>query len=292
LRASVRYARGIASLGVECLALLLVLHAPVAAAQLTLTWASAVGAAQYLVEREDISLGLFAEIARLGADATSYADTAVLAGNTYCYRLRAAAAAGYSDYSNVACGAAAAGVGSFFDDFSRPDARVLGNGWTTVAGTLMIQSGQARSAQVRMMHTAVQAGLSGAAQTISASFISVDNNLGPRFALLVRYKDPRNYYMCYRQTGGSSVLRISRVVGGVETVLSSYPLSNPVRGLLFTLGCQVQGATLTLTLGNVKFAVSDATFSSGSVGMSVGYPVAGTSRASSHIADNFKATVQ
>src|SRR5580765_4199668 len=90
----------------------------VTAAQLTLTWVEAVGATQYLVERENISLGLFAEIARIGADATSYADTAVLHGITYCYRLRAAGAAGYSDYSNVACGAAAAGVGSFFDDFS------------------------------------------------------------------------------------------------------------------------------------------------------------------------------
>ena len=292
MNAWVRCALGIAALGVECLVLLLVLHNPVTAAQLTLTWVEAVGATQYLVERENISLGLFAEIARIGADATSYADTAVLPGITYCYRLRAAGAAGYSDYSNVACGAAAAGVGSFFDDFSRPDASVLGNGWTTVAGTLMLQSGRARSAQVRMMHAAVQAGLSGGAQAVSASFISVDNNLGPRFALLVRYKDPRNYYMCYRQTGGSSVLGISRVVGGVERVLRSYALSNPAQGILFTLGCQAEGTTLTLTLGAVKLAVSDATLSSGTVGMSVGYPVAGTGSASSHIADNFKATVQ
>ena len=287
-----RHALGIAALGVECLVLLLVLHDPVAAAQLTLTWANALGATQYLVEREDILLGLFVEIARVGADATSYADTAVLPGVTYCYRLRAAGAAGYSDYSSVACGAAAASSGSFFDDFSRPDASVLGNGWTTITGTLMIRSGRARNAQIRMMHTAVQAGLSGAAQTVSASFISVDNNLGPRFALVVRYKDPRNYYICYRQTGGSSALRISRVVGGVETVLRSYALSNPVPGLPFTLGCQADGTTLTLTLGAVKLAVSDATFSSGTVGMSIGYPVEGTGASSSHVADNFKATVQ
>ena len=58
-----RRALGIAALGVECLVLLLVLHDPVAAAQLTLTWADAVGSTQYLVERENISLGLFAELA-------------------------------------------------------------------------------------------------------------------------------------------------------------------------------------------------------------------------------------
>ena len=213
------------------------------------------------MEREDLSLGLFVEIARVSADATSYVDTAILPGVTYCYRLRAAGAAGYSDYSNVACGAAAAGGGSFFDDFSRPDATALGNGWTTVAGALRIQSGRARTAQVRMMHTAVQAGLSGAVQTVSASFISVDNNLGPRFALLVRYKDPRNYYVCYRQIGGSSTLRISKVVGGVETVLRSYAVSNPAPRLPFTLGCQAQATALTLTLGALRLSASDATFS-------------------------------
>jgi hypothetical protein len=292
LSASLRIALGIAALGVECLVLLLVMHEPAAAAQLTLTWAGADGAIEYLVEREDLPLGLFVEIARIGATATSYTDTAVLSGVTYCYRLRAAGAAGYSEYSNVACGAAAGGGGSLFDDFSRPNAAALGNGWTAVAGTLMIQSGQARNAQVKTMHTAVQAGLSGAAQTVSASFMSVDNNLGPRFALLVRYQDPRNYYMCYRQIGGSSVLRISRVVGGVETVLRSYAVSNPIRGYLFTLGCQVQGTTLTLSLGAVKIAVLDTTFSSGSVGISVGYPVAGAGSVPSHVADNFRAVTQ
>jgi hypothetical protein len=149
---------------------LVVLHDTMAAAQLTLTWADAVGATQYLVERADITLGLFVEIARVGADATSYTDTAVPTGVTYCYRLRSAGAAGYSDYSGVACGAAAAGGGSFFDDFSRPDATALGNGWTTVAGTLMIQSGQARNAKVRTMHAAVQANLVGATQDAWASF--------------------------------------------------------------------------------------------------------------------------
>jgi hypothetical protein len=227
LSASVRCALGIAALGVECLVLLLVLHDPVAAAQLTLTWADAVGATQYLVEREDISLGLFAEIARIGADATSYADTAVLPSITYCYRLRAASAAGYSDYSNVACGAAAAGVG-FFDDFSRPDASAgqwLDDGRRHADDP--IRPGAER--QVKMMHTAIRPACR--ARTVSASFISVDNNLGPRFALVVRYKDPGTT-TCYRQTGGSSALRISRVVGGVETVLRSYTLeSGPGVGL-------------------------------------------------------------
>ena len=288
-----RYALGIAAFGVNCLLLLFAMHDPVCAAQLTLTWAGAAGATQYLVEREDISLGLFVEIARVGADVTSYTDTAVLSGVTYCYRLRAASAGAYSDYSNVACGAAAAGGGSFLDDFSRADAGALGNGWTTVAGTLTIRSGQAQNAQLRMMHTAVQAGLAGAMQNVSASFAPADNNSGPRFGVLVRYKDPRNYYACYRQTGGSSVLRIARIVNGTETVLKSAAIANPPVGQLFRLGCQVQGTTLTLVLNGItKLTAQDSTFSTGTLGMTLGYPPSTTGSASSHRADNFSAAVQ
>ena len=262
------------------------------AAQLTLTWAAADGATEYAIERELLTLGTFAEVGRVAAGTTSYVDTSVLAAITYCYRLRAVSGTVYSDYSNVACGAPAGGGGTFFDDFNRPDATALGNGWTAVAGTLAISSAQARNGPVRSMHTAIQPGLSGAGQAVSASFTSVDNNVGPRFALLVRYKDPRNYYACYRQSGGTSVLRISRVVNGVETVLKSYALANPYRGVPFTLGCQVQGTTLSLTLGAIKISASDLMFASGAVGLSMGYPVAGTGTMPSHVADDFRASVQ
>jgi hypothetical protein len=57
-----------------------------AAAQLTLTWV-------------DGSAGV-----------VSYIDTTVAAGTTYCYRVRAFNAAGTSDYSNEACGSAAASL--------------------------------------------------------------------------------------------------------------------------------------------------------------------------------------
>lgn len=234
---------------------------------------------------------MFAEIARV-ALTPSYIDTAVLSGATYCYRVRAFNAVAFSDYSNVACSATAASGGTFSDDFNRPDATALGNGWTSVAGSLAIQAHQARSAKARTMNTAVQAGLSGASETVSASFASLDNNLGPRFSLLVRYQDPENYYACYRQTGGSSTIRIARVVQGVETVLKMAAVSNPPIGQLFSLGCQVQGTAITLTYGSTRLTAVDAVLATGSVGMSLGYPVTGTGSAASHIADNFKATVQ
>src|SRR5262245_5308610 len=81
--------------GLKCLALILLLFDTAMAAQLTLTWLGTDGAAEYAVERELASLGTFAQIARV-VGATSYVDSGVLAGLTYCYRVRAASTAGYS----------------------------------------------------------------------------------------------------------------------------------------------------------------------------------------------------
>src|SRR4029453_12396821 len=124
----------------------------------------------------------------------------------------------------------------------------------------------------------------------SASFASVDNNSSPLFGLLVRFRDSKNYYWCYRLIGGTSVVRIAKGVKGVETVLKSVGIMNPQREQFFSLGCQAQGETLTVSLNGAKaLTASDSTFSSGSVGMSMGYR-SGT--ASSHRADHFTATVQ
>ena len=108
---------------------------------------------------------------------------------------------------------------------------------------------------------------------------------------MLRYRDARNYYLCYRQVGGSSVLRIAKVVNGVETVLKSVAVANPAKGARFTLSCQVSGATLTLRLdGATKATATDAIpLAPGSAGFAMGGSTGG---AASHRADNFSAAVQ
>ncbi len=71
--------------------------------RIDLTWTdnSAIETA-YLVERKTGTSGTWAEIATLGANVTSYADTGLAAPGTYVYRVRAANPAGYSGYSNEA----------------------------------------------------------------------------------------------------------------------------------------------------------------------------------------------
>ena len=180
--------------------------------------------------------------------------------------------------------------GTFVDTFARTDAPALGNGWTMAAGNISIVSGEARNDVWKTLHVAVQPALSGADQSVSGTFASASNNVGPRFGVLLRYRDPRNYYLCYRQIGGASVLRIARVVNGVEKVLRQVSLANPVAGAMFTLSCQASGTSLTLQLDGVsKATAADSTFAAGSVGFVMGGAAGG---GVSHRADSFTATVQ
>lgn len=80
------------------------------AAQLTLDWVdNAGGTANFNVERKTGTTGTYARIATTGTGITTYADSAVVVGITYCYRVKASNAIGDSGYSNDACGSAAAG---------------------------------------------------------------------------------------------------------------------------------------------------------------------------------------
>ncbi len=81
------------------------------AAQLTLNWVdNSGGVANFIVERKTGTAGTYARIATTGTGTTTYTDSAVVAGTTYCYRVKASNALGESGYSNEACGSPAAAV--------------------------------------------------------------------------------------------------------------------------------------------------------------------------------------
>jgi hypothetical protein len=143
-------------------------------------------------------------------------------------------------------------------------------------------------------HMAVVSTLSGATQSAAADFTSVDNNLGPRFGILLDYQGPGNYYLISRQVGGSSRLLISRFVNGVETILASTSIANPARNVPFRLTGRatptMTATALSLELnGVVKTTATDPTFPTGQVGILIG---SGTSKTSQHQADNFTASAQ
>jgi hypothetical protein len=71
--------------------------------QINVTWTdNSSNETGFSLERKTGSAGTWAEIAALGANATSYSDTGPSAGTTYFYRVRATNSAGSSAYSNEA----------------------------------------------------------------------------------------------------------------------------------------------------------------------------------------------
>jgi parallel beta-helix repeat protein len=185
-------------------------------------------------------------------------------------------------------GVALAG-GNFSDAFDRPDSTVLGRGWLEVRGDLFLSGGELRNnAMITGSHMAVLPPVPDASHSAAADFASTDNGTAPRFGIVLGFLDPENYYVLYRLVGGTSVLRISKVVGGVERVLASAPVANPVRGALFRLRGVVTGTALSLELNGVrKLSVRDSGFVPGGPGVLIGVS---TARAS-HRADNVSVSV-
>ena len=80
------------------------------AAQLTLDWVdNAGGTAYFTIERKTDIIGTYAPVATIPPGVTTYVDTTVVAGTTYCYHIRASNALAGSGYSNEACASPAAG---------------------------------------------------------------------------------------------------------------------------------------------------------------------------------------
>jgi len=85
-------------------------HATADAAFLLLQWTdNANNETGFKVERKTGTGGAFAQIATVGVNVTSYNDSSVNAGNTYCYRVRAYNSTADSAYTNEACGSPSSG---------------------------------------------------------------------------------------------------------------------------------------------------------------------------------------
>lgn len=181
---------------------------------------------------------------------------------------------------------------STFDDaFTRVDSPTLGNGWIETANaSLSISNGQLANASSGTS-IAYPACIFGLNQTVEADFTSVDNNPNPRFGIILRMQSPQNgspqsYYWLYRIAGGTSALRISKVVNGTETILKNVSISQPALNSPFHLKGQVAGSTLTVLIGATQTSITDTTFASGYAGISLG-----SSSTKSYKVDNFHATL-
>jgi hypothetical protein len=171
---------------------------------------------------------------------------------------------------------------NFTDNFNRT---ALGSQWTETAGDLVISQNRLINTQ-RGDNIATVVGLSGADQSVSGDFTSANNNFGPRVGVVLRYQDAQNHYRIYRSVGGSSQLRIAKLVKGIEYPLKSANIANPVVGTAFHVVGSVVGTTLTASMAGVQITVTDTTFASGGVGVLIG-----TGPLAAHSADNYCAAV-
>jgi outer membrane protein assembly factor BamB len=170
----------------------------------------------------------------------------------------------------------------------------------SISGNQLITDGPNRT-----IHMAAVSAYAGSDQAVAVDFTSTYNATAPRFGIRLRSTGPQNHYVAYRWVGGASVLRISKVVGGVETILVQTPVPNPTVNVPFRLRASVattaggSGAVLTLQLcpstasctgGTTATAtISNPPFSGGGVGLHVS--TWATTTAPSYIVDNFKACV-
>jgi outer membrane protein assembly factor BamB len=209
-----------------------------------------------------------------------------------------------SDALTVTVVAPTGGPVSFSDTFTRPDSPSPGNGWQEAQGDLGIKGNELRNAPLKDTHIAIQPALSGLTHTAAASFASVDNNTGPRLGVVLRFQDPRNYYLLYRQVGGSSQLRISRIINGFETILATAGTPNPTVNTFFRITAEATGKDLTLKLCSAtdtstgtacttfaqKLTATDPMpLAGGSVGVLIG---TGTGSTQQYRVDKFAAQVQ
>jgi hypothetical protein len=80
------------------------------AAQLDLTWVdNSGGQAGFIIQRSTGSTGMLTQIAQTPLGGTSYSDTTVTLGTTYCYQVAAVDSAGVSAPSNLACSSLSGG---------------------------------------------------------------------------------------------------------------------------------------------------------------------------------------
>jgi hypothetical protein len=178
-------------------------------------------------------------------------------------------------------------ISSFTDDFNRAD--FLGGPdpqWAVVAGHLAISGGQLANT-LQGYNMAFLPDLTSVEQSAEADFTSGSNNAAPRLGVVLRFQDANNHYRVYRSVGGSSQVRIAKVVSGVETIRASAPIAQPVVNTPFHLKGTAVGSTLTLWLdGAQKLTVTDATHAGGSLGLFI-Y----TGPTAIHAADNFCASL-
>ncbi|RED77587.1 DUF7594 domain-containing protein [Cohnella phaseoli] len=157
----------------------------------------------------------------------------------------------------------------FRDDFEDSQAY----GWTGDRGNWSVSSGGAGGGYAyRASDPSANRSMNGSREWRDYSFetsFRVDSwNAGAWVSMYARYTDAANYYFAY-YTRSDNRFRILKRVNGVSTVLATSASIDPTAGVYHRMRFQVEGDQLTLSFnGLIVASVTDATFGSGSIGLS------------------------
>jgi hypothetical protein len=186
----------------------------------------------------------YVEIASVAANVSSYTDSDLTAGSTYCYRVRAFRNSGVSAPSNAAC--TTAPVGSTSTPGSSPTSPN-----PTPTPTPGAPAGH---------H---QAGNQWSDYFVSVKMRSADNDA---FGVMFRYQDAQNYYR-FSWFAQDKIRRLEKRVNGEFHVLAEDAMGYTA-GQTYAVQITARDAALTVAVdGRTIFSVADTSLSQGTIGL-------------------------
>ncbi|HEV8343697.1 MAG TPA: fibronectin type III domain-containing protein [Candidatus Binatia bacterium] len=223
------------------------------AASLRISWKdTSTNETGFKIER--LSAGAFIQIGEVGPNVTSYTDSQVTVGTTYCYRVRAFNSAGSSNPSNQACANATETGGTVS----------LGETPTISSGTASQTAGsKAQTGNGSSTISASQVAGRWTDYRVSMKIRSTDDDsIGAMF----RYVDGRNYYRFSWNTD-AGFRRLEKIQNKVPTVLAQDTVPYVI-GRTYQLEIVAQGPVLTVLIDGVRvFSVTDSSFDGGSIAL-------------------------
>lgn len=224
-------------------------HGGVEAATLKLSWKdSSTNESGFKVER--LSGASYVEIASVGANVQTYTDSGLTSGSTYCYRVRAFNSSGSSGTTNAACATAPIAALPGLPQNPAPSSPQNPPSNPDPSGTAQL-GGRWGDYQVTM------------------KISSADNDV---LGVMFRYQDNDNYYR-FSWFNEGKYRRLEKRVGGNFQLLAQDSVPYTV-GQNYALQIIARGSSLQVLIdGKSIFAVTDATFSEGTIALYSHYNV-------------------
>jgi hypothetical protein len=191
----------------------------------------------------------YVQVATVGANVTSYTDSSLNAGSTYCYQVRAFNSAGVSGPSNQACVNVASTSTS--------------SGGSTSGSTPPPTSTPTSNTGSTTIFAPSQEGAKWTDYKVSMNIRSKDSgSLGVMF----RYFDHDNYYR-FSWNSYSKLRRLEKIQNGSFQILAEDAVPY-VRNQEYFLEILVRGSTIQVQIdGDLIFSIADAGIRSGSIAL-------------------------